>query len=171
MNNLNITLETSQKQRLIALEQQAEIETHLHSSGFFDGKIGKNPRMELWHLESYRAGWTEGIVKFYDEKAEKPAILNEDCEKQGHLYCTYRQIAREYGEISPIGSDKDYFGWSLDIDGLKIEIVTFDWENPKSETKWVIYSSHPDALKFLSEVFGEEATKDTVALDFGFDAA
>lgn len=171
----NIALENEQNQRLIsdraAVDAQVERETDLYTAGLFDGTIGKNPNLKLWRNEAYRSGWGVGIVKFYDNKAEEPVILTGDFDKQGHLYCSYRQIAREYGPISPIGSDKDYFGWSLDIDGLKIEIVSFDWEEPKSETKWVIYSPHPDALRFLGEVFGEEATKDTVAWEFGFGAA
>lgn len=168
----NIALETEQNQRLIgdraAVSAQVERDTDLYTAGFFDGTIGKNPSMKLWGIEAYRSGWALGIVKFYDGKAEFTSTGKY--EKQGHLYCTYRQIAKEYGEISPIGSDRDYFGWSLDIDGLKIEIVTFDWEEPKSEIKWIIYSPQPDSLKFLSEVFGEEATKDTVAWEFGFAA-
>lgn len=70
---------------------------------------------------------------------------------QGYLCVSYTQIVQHFGEIKEIN---DYDGWEIELNGLPIEIITFDYENPKTETVWSIYSHHLASLELLAQEFG-----------------
>ena len=66
---------------------------------------------------------------------------------QGYLCVPYAQIVSRFGKIQQID---DYDGWEIELNGLPIEIVTFD-EQPEAETAFSIYSHHLDSLKLLAQ--------------------
>lgn len=73
---------------------------------------------------------------------------------QGYLCASYAQIADRFGKHQQI---EDYDGWEVKIEGLEIQIVTFDYEDPKSEQVFTIYSHHIGALELLGDIFGVES--------------
>jgi hypothetical protein len=55
----------------------------------------------------------------------------------------------------------DYDGWEIELNGLPIEIVTFDYEEPETETAFSIYSHHIASLELLAQEFGVNTICDT----------
>lgn len=72
---------------------------------------------------------------------------------QGYLCVSYTQIVSRFGGIKKIN---DYDGWEVELNGLPIEIVTFDYPEPETETTWSIYSHHLASLELLATEFGIE---------------
>lgn len=72
---------------------------------------------------------------------------------QGYLCVSCTQIVKRFGEIKQID---DFDGWEIELDGLPIEVITFDHEEPETEDAWTIYSHHLASLELLAQEFGTE---------------
>lgn len=158
MNNYNLALGIEQNQRIIddktAQEQQIEKLTNLYHQGVTDAAFFIDPVFP--EIEEYWQGYCEEKRRYWiKQNNPMPNELYQD-KNQGCLYATAWELEKKYGKISVIGAEKDYKGWQVEIEGLKIEIVTFDWEEAEKETKWAIYAHHCDALSLLCNVFGNE---------------
>lgn len=160
MNNFNLALQIDEHNRLLAdeaaIEAEADRECDLNILGGSHAAFGIDP--EYPESEAYWLGYQLQARKTWiQRKAAQRAIANGiSC--QGYLLSGYSALKRKYGKIKPLGTELDYKGWAIRINGNEpyIEIATLDWEDAKSEIKWMIYSSHPDALKLLAEEWGVE---------------
>ena len=169
MNTPNILAQIEQEQR-IANDRIAQIEkdTNLYYSGKEEGSSGKF-RPSCLEEEFYQ-GWSDGYRQWClstQHLVEYGGTVNN----QGYLLASYEQIKAKFGEIWQI---EDYDGWQVNLNFLDIEIITFDSENPKSETVWHIHSNHISALRELGEIFGLDKVmvkKPKEALSFGQDVA
>ncbi|MGL5944236.1 MAG: hypothetical protein ACRC2S_28475 [Waterburya sp.] len=74
--------------------------------------------------------------------------------RQGYLCVPYTQLVKRFGEMKQI---EDYDGWEIELNGLPIEIVTFDFEEPETETAFSVYSHHIASLELLAQEFGVNA--------------
>lgn len=77
-------------------------------------------------------------------------------------------MTKKFGKIAILGENQDYQGWSIELKGLAIELITLgDWDEPQLETKWYVYSHHLDAMSLLAELFGMDNLEYTNLDNFG----
>jgi hypothetical protein len=158
MNIQNIALELEQTQRIVSDRLSVEVEidkdTELYLEGQCDAAWGIDPvhpeNLNYWkgYCEEKRHQWVKLNNPLPDELYQKS--------KQGYLRAGCHNLSQRYGKISPINDERDLKGWAIEIEGLEIWILTFDWEEAEKEIKWTIYSHHLDSLKLLSKVFGQD---------------
>jgi hypothetical protein len=76
---------------------------------------------------------------------------------QGILWSGYSFLTKKFGKIAILGEEQDLPGWSIELNGLAIDLITLgDWDQPQLETKWYVYSHHSDAMSLLAQEFGME---------------
>ncbi|MGL5941901.1 MAG: hypothetical protein ACRC2S_16300 [Waterburya sp.] len=162
MTTFNINAQLEQEQRIqndfIAVGTEIEKLTNLYYQGSTDASLDVDPVHP--ENQNYWEGYQEQLRRqWIAKKAESRKQTAEGKEKQGYLYAGATAIAKKFGKLKPIGSDLDYQGWKIELEGLEIEIATYDWEEAHLEIKWIVYATHPDALKFLAREFGEETVR------------
>ena len=149
---------------LPAVEAKCDRQTDLYIQGRSDAAFHVDPKYP--QIEAYWQGYSEHLRRdaiFRVENAKK--ISPQGHQKQGYLLESDWSISKHFGKLQPIGSNKDYQGWEIELNGLEIEIYTLDWEDARNETKWAIASIHPDCLKFLADLFGAEAVRTVEEMD------
>jgi hypothetical protein len=145
MNIYNLS-STQEEEQLIAAD------TDLYISGQSDAAFGLFPQsQEPAYLAGYQAEFRRNQIiqdnPLPDEFSEKS--------QQGVLWAGCHSLTKKFGKIAILGENQDYQGWSIELKGLAIELITLgDWDEPQLETKWYVYSHHLDAMTLLSDLFG-----------------
>lgn len=135
-------------------EQLVAVDTKLYIEGGSDAAFELPPQSgESAYLAGYQAECRRNqIIKdnpLPDEFYEKT--------QQGVLWIGYSSLTKKFGKIAILGEEQDYQGWSIDLNGLAIDLITLgDWDKPQIETKWYVYSHHLDAMNLLAREFGME---------------
>jgi hypothetical protein len=132
-------------------EQDQKIATNLYCLGGSHAAFGLPPKQtDLAYLSGYNA------------EARRNQIISDNPlpdelyakTKQGILWVGYSSLRNKFGKIKTLGDNQDYQGWSIELNGLEIDLITLgDWEQPQIETKWYVYSHHIDAMKLLADLF------------------
>lgn len=172
MNSYNLALETEQNQRLIAdqaaIDDEANQQTDLYVMGQSDAIFGCDPAHP--EDEAYWAGYSLVLRQQWMAKNNSLPQEFEHKQKQGELCISHYSLSRKYGKITAIGEERDYKGWQIEIKGLQIDLVTYNWEEVDQSSIWSVYAANPESMVFLAEIFGDYCVRDNIAKEYGFTA-